>query len=418
MTCPYNLNKIRTVICKMNESVEGHELFDYSGQVLRNFTAQFLDEVLGAMWGDPKSYRSQKRKSFRRNSFITIEELLQNKIKEGFDISAFDNILFNELAWILPDNHFIYMFETSKDITQVSSELNAKTKTFNKPIYNRGENADELQLVSTRQENDTLLLLFRNGLTENEEDKKTIFFIVCELNFTRKTFIIKMRETLRKNSKIPQRTILENILLSTKTLIKDFNLIVRTDKYIKGKIYEMFSNESSYAEKVISQHLPIKNDMLEKIITDFVTVNLDLKDPINLESNCNIIKSMYYQNIAKTVDSKVFNQRYIFAFSFFDGTTTKSITRDAKRNHIYGKDLYWNLKNIVHRETFVNELSMYFKINKTNFKAKPIGKNFIGLELTIREFYGSFMIDFYTDRRDPERRFKSAFIVYELEKYL
>lgn len=391
----------------------------YSGNLLRNFTASYLDETISKFWGNPKEYHALKRKTFESNSFLTIEKIMKDKLKHGFDDSKLDEILFNELTYILPDNHFIYSFDTQVTQQGIVKRINDKTNTLNKKIYNSNLNKEELQLVSIREENDKLVLLFRNGYTKNEDEKKTVFFIACEFNFTQKTFIIKLRETLRKNSKILRRTVIQDIFDYLKVLLIDVSITGKTEKTIKENIYDLFSKESSSAEALITAKLPITEKILDKNISEFITKNLNLTEPSSLDSNCKIIKAMYYQNVAKTIDSKTFSNRYIFAFSFFDGSTTKSITRDSKRNHIYGKDLYWSLRGVVHKETKVDELSIYYKINRINYKIAPVGNNFIPFEVTLREFYGSFMVDFYnTNRRDPERRIKSEFIIFELGKYL
>lgn len=407
----------------VQENVEQNNIskFTYSGHILRNFTANFLDQYIGSFWPSPKEYRSAKSKIFETNSFITISQLLEDVIKDTTNKQLIDTTLFNELAWILPDNHFLFRFKSTKSQSQIVNAINKKTGTLDKPIYHISNlsNRDELQIVSVREKKDSLIILFRNGYTVNEDDKKTLFFISCEFNFKRETFIIKMRETHRKNSKIPKRLVIEKIINFIQKHIIDLNIEIKTDTAVKGKIYEMFTNESDNAEAIITKKLPIKLGNLENMIQEFVKKNLNLNDIDSFQSNCKIIKSMYYQNIAKGIDSSAFHNRHIFAFSFFDGTTTKSITRDAKRNHIYGKDLYWSLKSIVHKETKVDEISIYYKINKQDYKIPAIGTNFLGLEVTIREFFGSFMIDFYnTNRRDPERRIKSEFITYELDKYL
>lgn len=408
-----------------NTNVTTLPTFHYSGNLLRNFTTTFLDELISRFdyWKNPKEYHALKRKEFYQTSFITVSNIIEDMLKNGFDDTELDSKLFNELAWILPDTHFIYRFDSDKTQSEIVDIINKKTHSLNKSIISRNilSHPDSLQLVSLRQEGTSVILLLRNGYTKDEEEKKTVFFITCELDFDKKNFILKIRETHRKNKKISQRALLQYVLKYINDIVVDISIIAKSDKVIKEKIYELFKEETERAEKIITTKLPIPLPKLEKNISDFVINNLNLKDTDSLSANCNIIKSMYYQNIAKEIDSKVFQDRYIFAFLFFDCTTTRSITRDAKRNHIYAKDLYWSLKSIVNKETKVDEISIYYKINNKDYRLPAVGDNFIGLEVTIKEFCGSFMIDYYRNNnrtRDPKRRMKSEFIIHELRKYL
>lgn len=408
-----------TDVAKQLIEQEANSILVYSGYLLRNFKANFLDDFLSSIWDDPKEYHRIKKKYFEVNSFNTISKILEHKIKnEKFNDTVLENKLFEELAWTLPDLHFIYKFETKKTIEQVVNIINAKTACLNKPIHTQLQNETELKLVSLRIQYNKAVLLFRKGYTDNEEDKKTIFFISCELDFSKSTLIIKMRETLRKHSKIPKREIINEVLNYINKTCSDIDIRMKSAPAIKRQIYEIFTTETKAAESILISHIPVKISILDYKIKDFVLNGLNLNES---HANQETIKSLYFKNIAQSAPTYIFKDRYIFAFTFNDGTTTRSITRDHKRNHIYGKDLYWSLRSIVHNECKVEEISMYYKINSQDYKNPPIGRNFLPLEVTIKEFHGSFMIDYYNNYknfRDQERRYKSEFIIYELEKYL
>lgn len=391
----------------------------FSGHLLRNFTADFLHTTLATFWDTPKEYKSIKNKMFEDNSFLTISKILDDKVGEVVDKQKLDEILFNELVWTIPDNHFIYFFDSPDSIDRIKDTINSKTHTLNMPIYRVPTDVDDLQLVSMREDNDSLILLFRNGFTKDEDAKKTIFFISCEFNFTRKTFIIKIRDTFRHNAGKNRRELLYNIIDYMKDLTPSVSYIRKNKKEIKNKIYNLFINETKKAEEIILSKLPINETSLDSKIHDFVLNNLNLTSLDDLDSNQKIIKYMYFQNVAQKLSSKHFYNRYIFAFSFHDGKTTRSVTRDSHRQHIYAKKLYWNLKSLVTDDTKVDEVSIYYKINKHNYKLPPLENNFAVLEVSIREFQGSYMIDFYNNiRQDSERRLKGEFILHELEEYL
>lgn len=391
----------------------------FSGNLLRNFTAEFLDDTLSTFWSTSKEYRSIKNKLFEDNSFFTITKLLETKDGDKVDKQKLEGILFNELTWVLPDNHFVYFFETPDNIDKIKNVINGKTNSLDRPIHYSSKDLEELQLVSIRQENDSLVLLFRYGYTKDDDTKKTIFFIGCEYNFSRQTFIIKMRETFRQNAGKNRRELLTNIFQYLKDLTPTVSYKKKAKKEIKNQIYKLFLAETKKAEQVIETSLPIPEQTLDSEIHNFIKNSLKLTSEEDLESNQKIVKYMYFQNIAQNLISGKFKDRYIFAFSFHDGNTTRSVTRDAKRQHIYGKKLYWNLKSLVTDKTKVDEISMYFRINRQNFKLPPLSNNYTGLEVSIREYQNSYMIDYYNNsRRDSERRMKSEFLLHELESYL
>ncbi|WP_431030019.1 hypothetical protein [Lysinibacillus sp. LZ02] len=391
----------------------------FSGNLLRNFTVEFLDATLSDFWNTSKEYRSIKNKMFEDNSFHTITKILESKAGENVDKQKLDAILFNDLAWVVPDNHFIYLFDTPDDIVKIKDAINGKTNSLDRPIHHSSLDKEAFQLVSMRQENNSLVLLFRNGYTKDEDTKKTIFFIACEYNFTKKTFIIKIRENFRQNAQKKRRELISEIFTFIKDLTPTITYIRKTKKEIKDQIYKLFKNETEKAESIIKSKLPLKEQILDKEIEEFNMHKLKLVSPETLESNNKIIKYMYFQNIAQNLELGNFSDRYIFAFSFHDGNTTRSVTRDSLRKHIYSKKLYWNLKSLVTEKTKVDEISIYYRINKKNYKLPPLRSNFTGLEVTIKEFHGSFMIDYYNNkRRDFERKMKSEFVLYELEEYL
>lgn len=108
----------------------------------------------------------------------------------------------------------------------------------------------------------------------------------------------------------------------------------------------------------------------------------------------------------------------MFAFAFFDGLSTKSTTRDAGRFNVYNKKLYWTLKDLIHTEQKITELSMYYKFNPKNFDAEIEGENFYFVEATLKESYGSLMIDFYKNKFDSTRGIRNGYVISEIKKYL
>ncbi|WBF54868.1 hypothetical protein HXV90_02855 [Lysinibacillus sp. JK80] len=98
----------------------------FSGNLLRNFTAEYLHKTLSSYWKTEKEYTKLKV-MFEDNSFLTITKILESKDGKVVDKEKLDKTLFNELTWVLPDNHFIYFFETEESINRIKNVINDKT---------------------------------------------------------------------------------------------------------------------------------------------------------------------------------------------------------------------------------------------------------------------------------------------------
>lgn len=398
----------------------------YSGNLLRNFTSTFLDNYLKnikELWKEPKEYYLVKESKNKENRYLAISEVIEEAFTNGYNDSNFEKTLFNEISCILPDRHCVYSFSSEHTMLELREKNPVISNFLNKPIYSRINKLknNDLQVVSTRFEQNSLIILLRNGYTKNEDDKKAIFFITCEMNFEHNLFIIKFREVFRKNSKIAPRKLIDTIISYITSLFNASTikvLIEENNESIKKKLFELFSVETTRADALILERLPIPEKELDSKIENFIISNLKLTDDEFYIRNFKKIKSMYCHNVATTIDNSLFNKRHIFAYTFFDGTTTRSITRDSKREHIYARDLYWSLKSTVTKEGKISEISLYYKINKSNVKEEPVGENFLGLEVTFKAAYGGLLINYYTNFRDPERRKKSEFTLFELKKYL
>lgn len=415
----------------MTENVEvldNLKIFDkYTGQLLRNFTTGFLDNYLKDLkiiWETEEDYYKERREKFKDNGIVTISKILNNLCENSWDDKVFEKILFNELTSILPDRVCLYNFSTDYSIDGFLEQIDriGLIEYVNRPIYSRVSDTDPINLVSIRKKEQSVIFLFRNGLTNNEENKNAIFFTTCEINFEYKFFNFKYRETFRKNSKKPANTLIKNSIDFMEDLLKDSIKISVDDKadVVKEKLYKLFLEETSKADKVIYDKLPLKEIDLEKKINVFLEEELNLSndDPSIYKQNLEKVKYMYCSNIAKELNNSDFKNRHIFAYSFYDGTTTRSITRDSKRDHIYSRDLYWSLKSTVTKEAKINEISLYYKINQANYKLEPLRKNFMGLEITFKAKFGGLMIEYYTKTRDMNRSLKHGFTLYELRRYL
>lgn len=399
-------------------------LFSYSGKLLRNFQVNVLDDIMNCYHPDPKEYRKLRNQYPGTRGWEVISDIINKLITEnGFDHTKLEERLFNDLTNNIPDNYYIYDFSHSKSYEEIVNELQKNTTFFNKPIYTFDiENKDSLQLVSIRLKDNKITILLRYGYTYGEESStdSLIFFIPCVLDFQNNMLIIKFREIHRKKSKKKVNQLLPQIISTIKKLNDDFVFNGYGKKKIHSLLYKMFKNESVRAEEIMKKSSKIfTDDELNTYINNFLTKQLAIpKDADDFESYTNRIKSIYYQNIASLLKEISFGNRYMFAFAFFDGLSTKSITRDAGRFNVYNKKLYWSLKDLIHTEKKITELSMYYKFNPKNFDAEIEGDNFYFVEATYKESYGSLLIDFYNNKFDSTRGIRNGYVISEIKKYL
>ena len=156
------------------ESLDNLNIFDkYTGQLLRNFTTGFLDSYLKdlkTIWKTEDEYYKKRREEFEDNGIFTISKILNDLCKNSWDDKDFEEILFNELTSILPDRVCLYNFSTDYSIDGFLKQIEriGLIGYINRPIYSRVSNTDPINLVSIRKKEQSVIFLFRNGLTNNE----------------------------------------------------------------------------------------------------------------------------------------------------------------------------------------------------------------------------------------------------------
>ncbi|QMT16122.1 hypothetical protein H1Q58_08990 [Planococcus maritimus] len=390
----------------------------FSGHLLRNFQVDYLDSIVCEF---VENYKKLRREDLGENGWIKVANIINDNIKNPKELRDLDRVLFEQLVYVLPDKHYLLHLEIEEeeDISSISDKLKEKNLPINKNLLNGDSTNDNLQLVSVRQESDELIFLFRAGYTKDDSDRKTIFFIPCILDFKNKLCIIKIREVFRRKTSLNNRTILSLITKEINHYCDSIHLFAYNKETIHSNLYTMFKEESDRAEKIIKDHSKAYTEVeLNKLVKSFIDEELKIQDPALLRSYVERIKSIYYQNEAHTLPTNTFKNRFMFAFAFFDGISTRSITRDSARNHVYHKKLYWTLKDLIHDEKKISEVSMYYKFDPDNFKNVNVTKDFWYTEVTFKESNKAYLIEYYLGSRDPDRRLKSEFIIQEFKKYI
>lgn len=388
----------------------------FSGHLLRNFQVDYLDATVGKYI---TNYSKLKREDIGENGWIKVSNLINNHISDSKKLKELHQELFEQLVYVLPDNHYLLHLENEDTIKETMKKLRNKNLPFSKTILNGDSKDDSLQIVTIEEDGDEIIILFRAGFTKDGEDNKTIFFIPCILDFKNNVCLIKIRESFRRKTKYKNRFLLKEITRTINQLCDSVHVYAYNKEDIYSNLYVMFKKESDDAEEIIkTQSKRYSETELNKLVKSFIESDLKVQDPSLLRSYIERIKSIFYQNEANNLSSNRFKNRFMFAFSFFDGISTKSSTRDSGRNHVYHKKLYWTLKDLIHDEEKISEVSMYYKFDPSNFKNTKLNANFWFVEVTFKESNDVYLIEYYLGSRDPDRRKKSEFIIQEFKKFI
>lgn len=414
----------------------------YNKEFLHNFQIEYLYKIIDKLWKEQKSKEDFQLSTLLKkrggdNNWEKISSIL-NELKDNGKLNdtSLQETLYNEIVHTLPDDIYIYPFKLDENISaEVIYRSFSQHQRFNLSILHPVAEKSNLTIQTIRKENDKLIILFRLGYGLDKENQKTIFFIPCIIDFNNKMFIIKVKYSVRKKT-IYKPLEVVNIILN---YMKDWqdNLLISTllTSEIQSIFFEMFKKESSRAEKIIKEHDSLEPpEDLNNDIIEFLANSLNINQPTNYQdyedmeefedekadfiTNLNKIKSIYYHDKAKKMSSLSFGNRYMFAFTFFDGISSKSATRNSDKQHVYTGNLYWTLKDLIFTEEKISELSMYYKFDPNDFTINVVGEKFYFVEVNFKEYNGGFLIEFLNRKKRDERREKKyEFIINEFSNY-
>lgn len=385
----------------------------YRSTILRNFEIKnILDEILPNHIED---YRKKMRDSgINGNSWEKIAHLLNENMNENPDVdAAIDSELFKKLIYDVQDHVYIFPIESEIDAEELITRFDSEPQ-LNRPLNAIVQNNEKF--ISLRIEGNRILILYRFdtiGLGENEQ--KTNFYVTCVLDFDNSLLHIRLRRHYLSKSTNRLISVLDEIKKFINKLDGDIVIKSFSETTVQSLLYNIFKEESSRAENVISQHAKeqLTEETVDAKINNFLKNELKMSEP---ELYSDRVKSAFYQDLSLHLDPKEFYNGFIFAFTFLDKNFIKSSTRNPKKDPIYNSKVYWNLKDLIHEYEEVSELACYWKFNEDNFE-KPAGEEFEFVEISLKEKYGSIEIHYY---RSPavKRRLKESYVHYRISKYL
>jgi len=273
----------------------------------------------------------------------------------------------------------------------------------------------ESELVSIRRIDNDVIFLYRFGVVNAESDKPVSIYVPCIFDFENNLLHIKMRINYIKKSEYKAIDLITKINdeINAENDV-DITISAYNPSALKKVLYNVFSKEAEDAESIIkSKIMTITDDELNLNVKTFLTDQLKIEAS---PSYVDRVKSTFYQSKSLDMNNEEFYGGFIFAFSFLDGAMTRSLTRSSDREPVFNKKIYWNLKDIIHEEKEITELSLYWKFDIDDFDVLPEGTEFSFVEISLRERKGMLEIHYY--KCNGDRRKKNEYVIHRVIKYL
>ncbi|WP_273834891.1 hypothetical protein [Guptibacillus sedimenti] len=385
----------------------------YSSPILRNFEVQDLRELLSNEIED----FSKKLKAIPTagTSWEKFAEVLNDNIKENPDVDKkIDEMLFEKLFFNLQDHVHLFHLESEIDANEFMSRFEDEPQVDR--MLSATVKPDE-KFISLRQEENKVLILYRiETIKLGDSEQKSIFYVPCLLDFDNSLLQIRLRKHYVSKSIPNHNTVLQTVKAFINNIDGDLSLNDYTETTIHSLVYSIFKEESEKAEIVIKEHMDenLTEEAVDNKILSFLENDLKMADP---ELYSDRVKSAFYQDLSLHLDSKMFYNGFIFAFTFLDKNFIQSKTRNPKRDPIYNSKVYWNLKDLIHEYKEVSELSCFWKFDENDFSKLPEKETFDFVEVSLRERVGSIEIHYYNSP-STKRRLKEDYVHYRISKYL
>lgn len=402
---------------------------NYSPKLLRNFLVNdFLQITIRSFFKSGKEFTTAWQEASEGRGWEKASALISHH--EAFDdeknLAKLEKIFYDELFYNVPDTSYLFKVLNHKESKDEALASFKKIEIQNCQINNHNGKPNEFQLIHTKYENDSINLLFRSGISLNDEYKQIIFTISCIINLEQNYMQINFKKDIRNKCGKKLSETLKQVI----DYITNLNIIQVQTFYpavIKEKLFLMFKEESDRADLVIKQ--AAGEDLFENKLQsakDFLEQTFEVDENQNeyFSKYINRLMSIPYHQFALTMTDGKFGDRFMFAFSFYDGKNTRSITRNSDKNHVYTGNLYWVLKDLIIDKRKISSISMFYKISSSNFDLIKGNENYF-IEVNINECTtlgnnkGCINIDFLQNkkRRDSKRRIKNEYILREIKKH-
>ncbi|KGR75076.1 hypothetical protein [Ureibacillus sinduriensis] len=386
----------------------------YRSPILRNFEIKsVLNTILPSHI--PDYFKKLRAITDTGNSWEKISRVLDtNMVEFPESDKAIESMLFEKLFFEVQDHVHLYHFESEIDADEFVSR-------FEDEVYiNRPLNAIVLpneKVISMRKDGNTILFLYRfETIKLGGDEQNANFYVPFLLDFENSILQIRLRKHYLSKSSANHIALLDELKNFINNLDGDLSISEYNESTVHSLLYNIFKEESENAEEIIKQHMKdhLTEGEIDRKILTFLKDELYMEEP---ELYSERVKSAYYQDLSLHLNPTEFYNGFIFAFTFLDKNFIRSSTRNPKRDPIYNSKVYWNLKDLIHEYEEVSELSCFWKFEEEDFEKVPEGEDFLFVEVSLRERYGSIEIHYYNSPSE-KRRVKEKYVHSRIGKYL
>jgi hypothetical protein len=378
-------------------------LHTYSYSLLRNIEVQSLLPILRANIED--TARSL-RETAASNSWDRIAQILNTQLHyHAFDDTLFDNALFEHILWN-QDHLYLLQMQTELTIEEAMERLTI-SPALNRKLRQRLRSDEKVS--SIRRQGNKIIIMFKLGVAYlGRTREQCTFYVPCEIDYDRNLIQIRLKENMIGKASFKLKGILNLVQdYVNNQLLLDISLSFYNPTHIHKMLYNIFSNESANAETIIKSHIEGYLDAnFNQEITTFLAEKLLITEPGKYIDR---VKSILLQNTSEHLELGEYYNGFIFGFTFFDRNLIKSLTRNPTREPIYNSPVYWNLKDLIHEEEEVKQLSVYWRFDRNNFDVPP-GDDFEFVEISIEETYNCIEIHFY-NKQYSRRELKERYVI-------
>lgn len=335
------------------------------------------------------------------------EEMLS--VEEGtLTPETIDKFVYEHLFFANNNLHFIFNFNSyfhenprnCEEVNQLFTRI--PELSYNQSLVDWDDNTDKINLCTTRAvffengELKSLNFLFRIAVLSLEYGRTSVFCGVT-LDFEYNFLIMKFNQNQFSRMEGEPLSIINSIrsVLSgagdfdSSFSWMDIRLQQLNEDSVNTAIYKLFADLSLEAEMILESRMT--EDTINHI--DCFMENIGLKDlePKIKDEYIKQIKAVIYQDISRTMEEAKFEKGWVFKLGFREGDFSKASQNAEKRSPVYSQQVFWQLKEIIHRTGKMQEGGFHWKFKDTFVDVRMESKN------------GSLLVYYYSRLRKGRR---------------
>ncbi|MEK5165964.1 hypothetical protein NYE69_26960 [Paenibacillus sp. FSL R5-0527] len=366
----------------------------FTERVLKNIQIRELKLFLSE--NDVKGRTTRINASSTELKYTEYLKLLEEEIlseEEGtLTPEIVDQFVFEHLFYANNNIHYIYRFnsyfhENPKSIDDlVPLFTRIPQLNYNQSLVDWDDNTDRINLCTTRadffenRQLKSLHFLFRIAVLSLEYGRTSVFCGVT-LDFEHDFLIMKFNQN--QFSRMEGEPL--SIINSIKTVLSgggtfdgtfswmDISLKQLNEDSVNSTIYKLFADLSLEAEAILDSKMT--EETIHHIESFMKNVGLNELDSKIKEEYVKQIKAVIYQDISRTMEEKRFQKGWVFKLGFREGDYSRASQNAEKRSPVYSQQVFWQLKEIIHRTGKMQEGGFHWKFPGSYVDVRIESKN-------------------------------------------